>query len=131
MTCKSIVMSYKDNCKTEGPVITRLKIARHYFADGIAQKDIAQDIGCHKNTDTEIIKLCKNQPDSKVLWLLSGNAKIETVLSDIMGLTKLNYNSCQFADGLPVTLRFADAIGEILTAGPSKESSPLPFKYYI
>jgi hypothetical protein len=71
-------MSYKDNCKTEGPVVTRLKIARHYFADHIAQKDIAQDIGCHKNTVNAIIKLCKNQSVPKVLWLLSANEKIET-----------------------------------------------------
>jgi len=78
MTCKSIVMPYKQNCKVEGEVITRLKIARHYFADHIPQKDIAQDIGCHKNTVNEIIKLCKQQSDSKVLWLLSGSEKIET-----------------------------------------------------
>jgi hypothetical protein len=71
-------MSYKDNCKTEGPVVTRLKIARHYFADHIAQKDIARDIGCHKNTVNEIVKLCKNQSVPKVLWLLSGNEKITT-----------------------------------------------------
>ena len=78
MTCKSIVMPYKQNCKTEGPVITRLKIARHYFADGIAQKHIAQDIGCHKNTVNEIIKLCKQQTAAEVLSLLSGNEKIAT-----------------------------------------------------
>ena len=78
MTCKSIVMSYKDNCKTEGPVITRLKIARHYFADNIPQKDIATDIGCHKNTVNEIVKLCKQQTAAEVLSLLSGNEKITT-----------------------------------------------------
>ena len=78
MTCKSIVMPYKDNCKVEGEVITRLKIARHYFADHIAQKHIAQDIGCHKNTVNEIIKLCKQQTAARVLALLSGNGKITT-----------------------------------------------------
>ena len=36
-----------------------------------------------------------------------------------------------FADGLPVTLKFADAIGEILTAAPNLEGAPLPFKFYI
>lgn len=91
MTCKSIVMPYKDNCKTEGPVITRLKIARHYFADGINQKDIARDIGCHKNTVNEIIKLCKNQPDSKVFWLLSANKKIKT--SDLKLFEFLKFES--------------------------------------
>lgn len=60
-----------------------------------------------------------------------GSADIEIVLRDILSLTKLNYNTCLLADGIPVTLRFADAVGEILTAGPSAGESPLPFKYYI
>ncbi|MDP9471404.1 MAG: hypothetical protein M3Q71_12170 [Chloroflexota bacterium] len=60
-----------------------------------------------------------------------GSTAIETVLADILALTKLNYNACIFADGLPVTLKFADAVGEILTAGPVSEAPPLPFKYYI
>jgi hypothetical protein len=29
-----------------------------------------------------------------------------------MALTKLNYNTCLLSDGIPVTLRFADAVGE-------------------
>ena len=60
-----------------------------------------------------------------------GHVEIETVLRDILGLTKLNYNSCRFADGIPVTLRFADAIGEILTCGPIKGVPPLRFSHYI
>jgi hypothetical protein len=60
-----------------------------------------------------------------------GDAQIETVLGDIMALTKLNYNSCRLADGLPVTLRFANHVGEILTAGPTAPDNPLPFKHYI
>jgi hypothetical protein len=60
-----------------------------------------------------------------------GNADIETVLRDILALTKLNYNGCRLADSRPVTLRFAEAIGEILTAAPSAGENPLPFKHYI
>jgi len=60
-----------------------------------------------------------------------GDADINVVLNDLMALTKLNYNACIFADGQPVTLRFADAIGEILTSGPFKDVPPLPFKLYI
>jgi maltose phosphorylase len=33
-------------------------------------------------------------------------------------------------DGEPVTLKFADAVGEILTAGPVTDA-PLPFRLYI
>jgi len=36
-----------------------------------------------------------------------------------------------FSDGLPVTLRFADLVAEILTAGPTDVKAPLPFKFYI
>jgi hypothetical protein len=61
-----------------------------------------------------------------------GDAPLEVVLRDILALTKLNYNACQFADGVPVTLKFADAVGEILTAGPLDDKQPpLPFRYYI
>ncbi len=63
--------------------------------------------------------------------VLRGEADLTTVLADIQALTKLNYNTCLLADGLPVTLRFADAVGEILTAGPMGPDNPLPFKHYI
>jgi hypothetical protein len=60
-----------------------------------------------------------------------GDVPIEIILQDIMGLTKLNYNACRFSDGYPVTLKFAEAVGEILTAGPIPGIVPLPFKHYI
>lgn len=63
--------------------------------------------------------------------VLRGEADINTVLADIMALTKLNYNTCLLADGIPVTLRFADAVGEILTAAPITTDNPLPFRHYI
>ena len=31
---------------------------------------------------------------------------MKTILGDILALTKLNFNSCIYGDGLPVTLRF-------------------------
>lgn len=57
--------------------------------------------------------------------------EMQTVLSDIMGLTKINYNSCNFNDGLPVTVRFAKMVGDILIMGSAREGGPQPFKYYI
>lgn len=61
-----------------------------------------------------------------------GEADISTVLQDIYALTKLNYNSCHYGDSKPITLSFADNIGEILTAGPiEKDVAPLPFKFYV
>ncbi len=60
-----------------------------------------------------------------------------------MRLTKLAYNNCAFADGLPITLKFGSKVGDILTMLPpeqrkdQKESeddedeTPLPFWHYI
>ena len=70
-------------------------------------------------------------PNPMTVDIVRGNADLETVLADLMALTKLNFNSAIFSDGLPVTLRFADLVGEILTAGPTDMKAPLPFKFYI
>lgn len=70
-------------------------------------------------------------PRPLLIDVCRGTVNIEVVLNDILALTKLNYNACIFADGEPVTLKFADAVGEILTAGPDQDVPPLPFKYYI
>jgi hypothetical protein len=67
--------------------------------------------------------------------VVSGDTELATVMKDLLMLTKLNFNSCIFADGSPVTLRFADAVGEIITAVPERLSMtpdvPMPFKHYI
>jgi hypothetical protein len=70
-------------------------------------------------------------PNPLSIDINKGNAPIEQVLKDIMALTKLNYNACIYADGIPVTLRFANNIGEILTSSMDIQSPPLAFKYYI
>jgi hypothetical protein len=70
-------------------------------------------------------------PNPIFIEINKGEADIMQVLKDILALTKLNYNACIFADGVPVTLRFADKIGEILTASTDIKAPPLAFKYYI
>lgn len=49
---------------------------------------------------------------------------IRVVLEDNMGLTKIDYNSCNFNDGLPVTVRFARMVGEGLGQGKARRNSP-------
>lgn len=70
-------------------------------------------------------------PNPLVIDISKGEADINVVLKDILALTKLNYDTCIFGDGMPITLKFADAVGEILTAGPIKDVPPLPFGHYI
>ncbi|MCA0236044.1 MAG: hypothetical protein LCH81_06645 [Bacteroidetes bacterium] len=70
-------------------------------------------------------------PNPIFIEINKGEGDIEQVLKDILALTKLNYNACIYADGVPVTLRFANKIGEILTASTDLKTPPLAFKYYI
>lgn len=70
-------------------------------------------------------------PNPLMIEIHRGEADIERVMADVMGLTKINFNACVFADGLPVTLKFANAVGEILTAAPVPDLPPLPFRHYI
>lgn len=71
-------------------------------------------------------------PNPLSIEISRGLADIEQVMADVLSLTKLNYNACIFGDGVPVTLRFADSVGEILTAAPRRDDlPPLPFRYYI
>ncbi len=60
-----------------------------------------------------------------------GDADIDTVARDVLALTKLDYNACKLGAGEPVTIRFSDAVGEILvTNDPSAKGRP-NFKFYI
>lgn len=60
-----------------------------------------------------------------------GEADIEQVARDILGLTKLNYNACKLGDGKPVTIAFSNAVGEILMSNPGVEVRRPQFRYYV
>jgi hypothetical protein len=55
----------------------------------------------------------------------------DALLTEIMLLTKMNWNSAGFAGKFPITLRFSELVGEILREIPPNRD-PLPqFKYYM
>lgn len=71
-------------------------------------------------------------PKPMLIELHQGEGNLKTIMEDVLALTKVNYNSCDFSSGLPVTLKFADRVGEILTASPKgMRAPPLPFRFYI
>lgn len=62
-----------------------------------------------------------------------GKADFMQVAKDVLGLTKLNYNSCRLGDSEPVTVKFSDLVGEILVSNPTIPASEIrpQFKFYI
>lgn len=61
-----------------------------------------------------------------------GDGDIVQVAKDVLGLTKLNYNSCQLGEGRPITIKYSDRVGEILLANPglTPDKWKHNFKYY-
>lgn len=70
-------------------------------------------------------------PNPLQITIRRGRADLKIVMSDVLALTKINFNTCLFNDRSPVTIRFADAIGDILIAAPQESEPMLPFKFYI
>lgn len=62
-----------------------------------------------------------------------GVADIVQIAKDILGLTKLNYNSCQLGEGNPITVKYSDRVGEIILANPKLPANKWRhnFKYYV
>ena len=70
-------------------------------------------------------------PRNLRIKIIRGTADIEVVLRDILALTKLNYNSSIYGDGIPVTLKFSNKIGSILTSTTEWKVDTRQFMYYI
>ena len=60
-----------------------------------------------------------------------GDADIKQVAEDIFGLTQLNYNACRLGESEPVTIKFSDAVGEILVSNPKLKNPRPHFRFYI
>lgn len=104
--------------RIDARIARRLRSQPSLFAEDMEEAKIyAYDLDFH------------NQLKARLLTF--GEADIDQVCRDVLGLTKVNFNACIYGDGLPVTLRFADSVGEILTAGPVENLPPLPFRHYI
>ena len=58
-----------------------------------------------------------------------GDASVEVVAREILGLTKLNYNACKVGDASPVTVGFSNAVGEILVSNPTIKNPRPNFKF--
>jgi hypothetical protein len=57
-------------------------------------------------------------PNPIAVRVLRGECDLGVVRRDVLGLTKINFNSCLHNDRLPVTIRFASEVGDVLVAAP-------------
>ncbi|NMG49308.1 hypothetical protein GO613_14510 [Azoarcus communis] len=71
-------------------------------------------------------------PVPLAITIQHGDGDVVQVARDILGLTKLNYNSCQLGEGHPITVKYSERVGEILLANPGLQPDKWKhnFKYY-
>jgi hypothetical protein len=60
-----------------------------------------------------------------------GDSAADVVCTELLALTKLNWNSSAFASGDPVTIKFARGIGSIMKEMPSGVEPLSKYKYYM
>ena len=50
-----------------------------------------------------------------LLIIHEGDSEIKEICNEILGLTKLNWNTTEFSTELPITLAFSTKVGQILS----------------
>lgn len=60
-----------------------------------------------------------------------GDSEISRICSEILGLTKLNWNTTQFSTQLPITLEFARRVGKVLSELPKDSKMKNHFRFYM
>lgn len=80
-----IIMSYKEQCKTEGVIIARVKIVRAVLG-GTTQNDIATHYHCSKNTVGAIMRTYRTLPEGEQARIRDGTSFTKEVLTLFTGL---------------------------------------------
>lgn len=60
-----------------------------------------------------------------------GDSTAEKVCSEILALTKLNWNNCGFASGSPITTAFSKQVGRILTELPNGQPRESKYRFFM
>ncbi len=60
-----------------------------------------------------------------------GDSPTEQVCSEVMALTKLNWNSSSFASSEPITILFARTVGRILAELPPEVTAQTKYRFYM
>ena len=61
----------------------------------------------------------------------SGDSEIKLICSEILGLTKLNWNTTAFSTQLPITLEFARRVGKVLSEIPPEIKLKDHYRFYM
>lgn len=72
-----------------------------------------------------------HMPLGKSVQIFEGESTLRNVCKEILALTKMNFNNCNYYDSLPITLRFAQKVGEIIQYLPDGFDPPSKYYFYM
>ena len=58
-------------------------------------------------------------------------SSLKKICEEILALTKLNFNNCNYYDSLPITIRFAQKVGEITQYIEPGVKAPDRYYFYM
>jgi hypothetical protein len=70
-------------------------------------------------------------PQPQEILELFGTSPADTVMREILALTKLNWNSADFSCDEPITLAFSRRVGEILAELKPSINPQKEYKFYM
>jgi hypothetical protein len=60
-----------------------------------------------------------------------GDSPLERIAKEILGLSKMNWNAALIANLYPITVQFADRVGDILSAAGPSDPIASQFRFYM
>jgi hypothetical protein len=72
-----------------------------------------------------------HMPQALSIDIYKGDSTLEKVCNEILALSKMNFNNCNYYDSLPITIRFAQKVGEIIQYFPEDKVPPKKYSYYM
>ncbi len=72
-----------------------------------------------------------HMPLAKSIKLFGGDSSLRQVCKEILALTKMNFNNCNYYSSLPITLLFSKKVGEIIQYLPEGITPPNKYYFYM
>ena len=65
------------------------------------------------------------------IWILCFAVPMAELASEILGLTKLNWNTASFSTYLPITIKFANEVSKILSELPPEKVTKDHYRFFM
>lgn len=73
----------------------------------------------------------QHMPHPLEIGIYEAESTLKKICEEILGLTKMNFNNCNYYNSLPITIQFAQKVGEITQYMDEEDKPPNRYFYYM